>query len=223
MPAVAGSETLFIKRLESMHDLEKPSMDEFEMEPESGLVAAKVSRSKVLPLGSSEARSIGKTRFTKVTLSKETSFKEPLSASRPGQKHPQKTFLSTSSHSPTKLPKSRASLKNSNVVHVYVRHLIRVSFYHWKQEILTEATSKQRLWSLSKTGESLHSAQCWLGRRPGTSRQCCRRESRPLRAQCVRTAGPTPYSNHVCTAVSVPSAPSKSTKQTKAGVPSAAR
>lgn len=207
MPAVAGSETLFIKRLESMHDLERPSMDEFDLEPDSAQVPAKVSRSKVVPLGSSEARSTGKTQFTKVTLSKEASLREQLSPSRPGQKQAQKTFLSTSSHSPSKLPKSRASLKNSNVGRLDIRHRTKVSFYHWKGQMPTEVITKPRLWWLSKKDDSLHSAQCWLGKRPGTSRQCCRRGSSPLRARSVRTAGRTRSSNRVSTVVCVPIAP----------------
>lgn len=158
MPAMLGSETLFIKRLESMHDIDRLSVEEFEMEPEQDRTHRKACRTQVVPLSSAN-RSQGKARFTKVTLSKETSFREPLSAARVAQKTPHKTFLSTSSRQPAKLPKSRASLKNSNVgINDIIRHLTKVWYSLSMAYQTKEVTTKQKRWSLIQKEDSLHSA-----------------------------------------------------------------
>ena len=115
MPAVAGSETLFIKRLDSMHDLQRENFESSDKSPGIMESAKKIPRSKIVPLTSSGSASKMKTHFTKITMSKDSSVIEPMSANRGNSKYPYKTFLSTSSNPRGTNSPMRHSLKGGKV------------------------------------------------------------------------------------------------------------
>jgi hypothetical protein len=117
MPAVADSETLFIKRLDSMHDLQGGKANDNENPGNIPNPESRVSRSKIVPITvSAEPKPKRKTQVTKATYSKDASIAELPSTSHLKAISPNKTFLSTSSNSGVKHRLARVSLSCPKVI-----------------------------------------------------------------------------------------------------------